>query len=940
MPVLDLDEFLKKNAQEAEKQAAAPKAPQTAQPAKPPVRSPFQNFLGNNSSGGLDSEKFESLNSFKESTETALVSIGQDFLKLNSRVNALEKSTASTAAKAEQMLSFIDRVQPDKISAELSELRMQLSSLKSAGGVAAPAVVSPDQTASIRRLETEYIELSSRFHPLEAALERVGPALEKQKDYLLKAEEVSSKLSELERKIALKSDFPAEQILSKSQFEKYAKMVDLDRQQLRSSIDSLRETVSQTSSSIDRMSSMIAAGGHAYSSLSSPQVPAANIAQIEARLDEQAKAMAEMKQNSGTAALDTYSKELEKTRAEVFANYEQVKAVEKLLTAQSNKMQAVFSEIQKNLSEYKQTSDTINSTHDAVLKDIQSLKAEHSHEIDDYRRIASELEQRVTACANAVDVLRNTPAPTPAAESSFASFSSSSGRSQLHAEGSGGDRDFFKQDLLAVRGEQKRLLSELDAIGAALTDLSKKVSTIHDSEEKVVRVESSVALLDKKLAASEANNAALFSNIANGFTKLKEQVEKAASAPSPVAGLAPRPEPTGVALAPEEILRRVYALEDHTQAIVKEDAERIAIVEKGFADLGAKLSSIQQNNAKLFTNVAKSLSSLRSNASAIPSSPAGHELKVDEEGGRITFAVPDDTTKITSALQVRLDALEKTVLATSKQPPVQAVPVESFTSLQSRFDALEKTFTDFQQNPPESHFAGSQALLLSPRLVAVERAITALDAKLRQVETISENTAISQSATAGGAVSDLETKIANIDSFKTELDEWKAKADDISTKVDSLYSAQAQFVQEVTAAMAETETQEQADAKLSTAQLEDFKITLNQLAVRSDLSASKMDAVESNVTNLVAQRFSSLETQTDKLSAEISNLEVRMGRTAEVKFLRAQQAINQQALELTAVRESLPEQIRAETSLSESRMAAVAAATDSRLSKLAFDVDV
>lgn len=849
MPVLDLDDFLKKNASQKTGEPQAAGSPGLA--AKPASQSPFAAFTGSSQQDATNAVAGDLLD-FRQRTEGALTSIGQDFLKLSGRVSTLERNTGASQAKTEQLIAIIDRIQPDKISSEITDIRSQLSSLKppSAAGMqdvgGGVRVSGPDVSGSVRRLETEYVEMSSRLRPMEVALEQLKAWADRDKDYFIKTDEAHNKLSELERKIALKSDYPSEQIMSRAQFEKYSKMADMDRQQLRLSIDSLRDTVSQVSVSVDRLNSM-AAGGHAF-------YPGQGATGLDAKVEAHERAIAELRASSGAEGLDKYSKELEKTRAEVSANYEQVKAVERLLTAQSNKMQAVFSEIQKNLSEYKLTSDTINSTHEAVLRDISSLKAEHEHGIDDYRKIASELSQKVEQNAHAV-----------------AEMHLMINGLQYAATKAGGARPGNgepMQDSNHVRAEQKRLLDETDALSATVSDLARKAASFQAQSARIASVEEAVLRIERKVNDSDANNAALFANVTTGFSELKRRIGAAAGSPADA------------------------------------DPARVAVVEKGFADLGEKVNSLERENASLFSNLSKSVSNLKAQVDSLQTaSPASHEMTSSADG-RVTFAVSAPS----------------------------AAPSPDGTLL-SRIDALEKSISSLHLPSQADAASASLAFSAAP-------------------------------GSANDSLRLFENKFAYIESFKTELDQWKEKADDLSEKVGSLYSSHAQLVQEVASVISEKQSDAYAEEKFSQAQAEESKTLLNELAVRTEMLSSKLAATEGNVSAIVGQRFSQLQAQSDRLNADLSGLkaalperldliaaseerqakalaavDAKLSQAADERFSKAQQATSQQALEFAVFRDAMPEKTRLAVAAAESRQADATAAVDAKVAKLSTESD-
>jgi len=872
MPVLDLDDFLKKNASQ---KATEPQAPQaSASPAaKPAEQSPFAAFTGAGQQAATNAVAGDLLD-FRQKTENALSSIGQDFLKLSGRVSALERNTESSQAKTEQLIAIIDRVQPDKISSEISEIRSQLSSIKSAGPAATPAmqdagsgvrVSGTDVSGAVRRLETEYIEMSSKLRPMEVALEQLKAWADRDKDYFIKTDEAHNKLSELERKIALKSDYPSEQIMSRAQFEKYSKMADMDRQQLRLSVDSLRDTVSQVSASVDRLNSM-AAGGHSF-------YPGAQAAPsgLEFKVLEHDKAIAELRATAGAGAsaggLEKYSQELEKTRAEVSANYEQVKAVEKLLTAQSNKMQAVFSEIQKNLSENKLTSDTISSTHEAVLHDISALKAEHEHGIEDYRRIAAELSQKVEQNARAVSEMHLMINGLQYE----ATKAGASGIKPMHSELTAPDAGY-------AHAEQKRLLDETNALAATVAELAKKAEEFQKQAAKIASMEESVLKVEQKVKDSDANNAAMFANITTGFSELKKRLENAPGSSGPA-----------------------------------QDPSRVAVIEKGFVDLGEKVNAIEHDNATLFANLSKSVSRLKAQVDSLQSAtPLSHEVTATADG-KVTFApaqvaiaqaAPADNT-----LLLRIDALEKSLssLKVPSQTPVPTAPV-------------------FNANTP------------------IQFNVTP--------ESIGDNLRL------------FETRLAYLESFKGELDSWKEQSDGMTAKVDSLFSSHAQLVQEVASVISEKQSNAFADDQYTKKQAEEAKELLNELKVQTEMLSSKLAATETNVSTIVGQRFSQLQSQSDRLDADLGALraalpekvdmiaaaeerqaralavvDAKLSQSIEDRFAKASQATSQQALEFAVFRDAMPEKIRLAVAAAESRQADAIGAVDAKVAKLSAESD-
>ncbi|MFA6329592.1 MAG: hypothetical protein WCX64_02815 [Candidatus Micrarchaeia archaeon] len=869
MPVLDLDDFLKKNASQ---NAGAQQVPASSPAAKPADQSPFAAFTGGSQQNATNAVAGDLLD-FRQKTEGSLASIGQDFLKLSGRVTALERNADASQARTEQLISIIDRVQPDRLTSEISDIRAQLSGLRTAGTAATQTagsgagVPGPEPTGAVRRLETEYIELSSRLRPMEVALEQLKAWADRDKDYFIKTDEAHNKLAELERKIALKSDYPSEQIMSRAQFDKYSKMADMDRQQMRLSVDSLRDTVSQVSASVDRLNS-VAAGGHSFYSGASPAS-----AGLEAKVLEHEKILAELRAGAGTGAgtagLEQYSKELEKTRAEVSANYEQVKAVERLLTAQSNKMQAVFSEIQKNLSEYKLTSDTINSTHEAVLHDISELKVEHEHGIDDYRKIAAELSQKVEQNARAVAEMHlminglqyvptrqagtRQPVGEPVADSSYA------------------------------RAEQKRLLDETEALSATVADLAKKAAAFQEQAAKIASMEEALLRIEHKVTDSDANNAAMFANITTGFSELKKRMESITSTPSAM---------------PESM--------------------RMAVVEKGFADLGEKVNSIENGNASLFANLSKSVSRLKAQVDSLQTAaPAAssHEVSSSPDG-RVMFS---------------------TTPAAQAAAPAIAIPM-----------------------------AASQDGTLLSRIDALERSISSLKVPAPSAPAFDANTPVQFNVTPESIGDNLrlfETRLAYLESFKGELDSWKEQAAGISEKVDSLYSSHAQLVQEVASVVSEKQSDAFSEEQFSKTQAEESKALLNELKVQTELLSSKLAATETNVSMVVGQRFSQLQTQADRLNADfvalkaalpeadmiaaaeerqaraLATVDSRLSQTIEERFQKAQQASSQQSLEFAAFRDSMPEKLRLAVAAAESRQADAIGAVDAKVAKLSGESD-
>jgi len=869
MPVLDLDDFLKKSAPQ---KATGPQAPQaSASPAAKPVeQSPFAAFTGAGQQAATNAVAGDLLD-FRQKTEGSLSSIGQDFLKLSGRVSTLERNADASQAKTEQLISIIDRVQPDKISSEISDIRSQLSSLKSAGSAATPAmqdvgggvrVSGPDVSGAVRRLETEYIEMSSKLRPMEVALEQLKAWADRDKDYFIKTDDAHNKLSELERKIALKSDYPSEQIMSRAQFEKYSKMADMDRQQLRLSVDSLRDTVSQVSASVDRLNSM-AAGGHSF-------YPGASAAPsgLEFKVLEHDKAIAELRATAGAGAsaggLEKYSQELEKTRAEVSANYEQVKAVEKLLTAQSNKMQAVFSEIQKNLSENKLTSDTISSTHEAVLHDISALKAEHEHGIEDYRRIASELSQKVEQNARAVAEMHLMINGLQYEASKAGSSGIRPGHSEPAAQDSG-----------YAHSEQKRLLDETNALAATVAELAKKADEFQKQAAKIAGMEESLLKVEQKVKDSDANNAAMFANITTGFSELKKRMENA-SGPA-------------------------------------QDPSRVAVIEKGFVDLGEKVNAIEHDNATLFANLSKSVSRLKAQVDSLQSAtPLSHEVTASADG-KVTFAPAQvaiaQAASADGTLLLRIDALEKSLssLKVPSQAPIPSVPA-------------------FNANTP------------------IQFNVTP--------ESIGDNLRL------------FETRLAYLESFKGELDSWKEQSDGMSAKVESLYSSHAQLVQEVASVISEKQSNAFADDQYAQKQAEEAKELLNELKVQTEMLSSKLAATETNVSAIVGQRFSQLQSQSDRLGADLGALraalpesidmiavaeerqaralavvDAKLSQSIEDRFAKASQATSQQALEFAVFRDAMPEKIRLAVAAAESRQADAIGAVDAKVAKLSTESD-
>jgi len=862
MPVLDLDDFLKKNASQKQGEPQAFLGPSAASTAKPADQSPFAAFTGSGQQAATNAVAGDLLD-FRQKTEGALSTIGQDFLKLSGRVTTLERNAGAAQAKTEQLIAIIDRVQPDKLGSEISDIRSQLSSLKATSTQAAlPAtaisdasggarVSGADVSGSVRRLETEYIEMSSKLRPMEVALEQLKAWADRDRDYFIKTDDAHNKLAELERKIALKSDYPSEQIMSRAQFEKYSKMADMDRQQLRLSVDSLRDTVSQVSASVDRLNSM-AAGGHSI-------YPGAQPAGLEARVLEHEKAINEIRAGAGNAGLEKYSQELEKTRAEVSANYEQVKAVERLLTAQSNKMQAVFSEIQKNLTEYKLTSDTINSTHEAVLHDISSLKAEHEHGIEDYRKIAADLSQKVEQNARAVAEMH--------LMINGLQYEAKSGSSPRLPSSE-------VPDSSSARAEQKRLLEETNALSATVADLAKKAAEFQEQSAKISSMEEAVLRVEHKVNDSDANNAAMFANITTGFSELKKRMENVSGSPAAL------------------------------------DSARMAVVEKGVADLGEKVVSIENDNATLFANLSKSVSKLKAQVDSLQSStPASHEVYASPDG-RVTFA----------PAQVAV---------------AQSAPVQDGTLL-SRIDALEKS-------------------------------ISSLGAQIPAAPAFTANTPVQFNVTPESIGDNLrlfETRLAYIESFRGELDSWKERADGISTKVDSLYSSHAQLVQEVASVISEKQSDAFADGQFSQKQAEESKELLNELKVQTEMLSSKLAATETNVSAIVGQRFSQLQSQSDRINADLSALRAtlpekidmiaaaeerqskalaavdgKLSQSIEDRFSKAQQATSQQSLEFAVFRDAMPEKVRLAVAAAEARQADATAAVNAKVAKLSAESD-
>ena len=869
MPVLDLDDFLKKSAPQKNTE---PQAPAAGTP-KPAEQSPFAAFTGNSQQNATNAVAGDLID-FRQKTENSLSSIGQDFLKLSGRVSTLERNAGASQAKTEQLIAIIDRVQPDKIGSELSDIRSQLSSLKatSVPAQAAPAmqdagngvrVSGPDASGAVRRLETEYIELSSKLRPMEVALEQLKAWADRDKDYFIKTDDAHNKLSELERKIALKSDYPAEQIMSRAQFEKYSKMADMDRQQLRLSVDSLRDTVSQVSASVDRLNSM-AAGGHPFYPGATSQSGG-----LEFKVLEHDKAIAELRASAGSGAsagsLEKYSQELEKTRAEVSANYEQVKAVEKLLTAQSNKMQAVFSEIQRNLSENKLTSDTISSTHEAVLHDISSLKTEHEHGIEDYRRIAAELSQKVEQNVRAVAEMH--------LMINGLQYEAAKGNGVLKPP----HNEPAAPDTVYARTEQKRLLDETNALSATVADLARKAEEFQKQAAKISSIEESMLKVEQKVKDSDANNAAMFANITTGFSELKKRMENVSGG-----------------------------------SAATQDASRVAAVEKEFADLGEKVNTIEHENATLFANLSKSVSKLKTQVDSLQNAaPTSHEVTASADGrvtfapAQVSFAQAPAAPAQDGTLLLRIDALEKSI--SSLKVPVPTAPV--FTA---------NTPVQFNVTP----------------------------------ESVGDNLRL------------FETRLAYLESFKGELDSWKEQSDGMSVKVESLYSSHAQLVQEVASVISEKQSNLFADDQYAQKQAEESKALLNELKVQTEMLSSKLAATETNVSAIVGQRFSQLQSQSDRVNADLNALraalpekidmiaeaearqakslaavDAKLSQSIEERFAKASQATSQQSLEFAVFRDAMPEKVRLAVAAAESRQADAIGAVDAKVVKLSAESD-
>ena len=813
MPVLDLDEFIKKNAQEDG----------TAEPAKAPVqtqkgRQGLSAFFSGNSEAD---PKIDDLLTFKSTTETTLVTMGQDFYKISQRVAALETAVMAASAKTAQALSMLDRVQPDNIETQLSDIRAQISAAKNPERNESSVPTPEEGAADVQRLEKEYVELASRIRPFEAALEQLNSWSDRQKDFFAKAEQTNSKLADIERTVAQKAAL-LEQAVGKPQFEDYAKTADTDRQQLRASITNLTETISKVSSSVDRMSGALASGAQ-YTPEAASAV--AKIPSITARLEEQALAISALSASNNSEALANYSKELEKARAEVSANYEQVKAVERLLTAQSNKMQSVFAEIQKNLSEYKQTSDVLNSTHDAVLKDIRALKDEHEQKIGDYRRIATELSAKVDACAAEVAKLRS-------AQDAFTSHESNA--------------DFFSKDG-TVRPEQA--LEQLAEATTQLQDLTAKVNAFSQAAEKMGAMDSLVTSLSDKVSASESNNAALFANIASGFKALKDKIERAS--PSEAAALA-------------------------------KESERVAALEQGFASLGSKLSGVEQGNEQVFAGMMKGLSKLRLQVEALAQeSRAAHEVKVDPDEGRVTFSTPDRTPKITAELQERLDMMEKSItilkasmVSARQEGHAQAGAPDSFreelAAWASRIDALSERVNALQATQPADRVTAPGSQAGSPQLSqlsarfdmfsadvgsAFEKMGIAIDEKIMAAE---------QSSQARSSQEFTNIRNTLTDAIRSELVPIRATQEEASASFDGRIKKLDADLARVAAALADAMAESEKKSAESFAAIQ---TGVDQLQAGLSEAKSRADSADASIATLTALQ--------DSLKASIAELEKR-----------------------------------------------------------------
>ncbi len=448
---------------------------------------------------------------FKASAEELLKEGGETASLLQARLSALEKANAATLAKADQAVAVITALRPDRFLAEVERVKAQIAYLeeykKSAEGreqviaeelqqlkaksLAAPpapafvrAEIPAEFGASIHQLERETIGLGGRLRTVEEANSQLRSWAEREKDYFLKVDQDSIRLGDLERKVALKSELPVDQMVFRAQFDKYVRMADLDRHQLKVSVEDVEATVAGLSASVERVIAMARRSG----SSSAPELEPlqAKIDYLESKYFEQSKFLEELKAQGGTEAVEKYSKELERTRSEVSANYEQVKQVEKLLSNQSQRMQEVFAEIQKNLAEYKTTSDMLNSTHDAVLSDIGFLKSEHERKISEYHSVTASLEQHVNENMKVVAELRRALENLLTVEGvrkrmenydlDKSNLSSLTDRMHLVEKS--------VQRLAAIEQEQKSIKDEAIAINGLLAEASRQFSSIKAEDSK------------------------------------------------------------------------------------------------------------------------------------------------------------------------------------------------------------------------------------------------------------------------------------------------------------------------------------------------------------------------------------------------------------------------------------------------------------------------
>jgi DNA repair exonuclease SbcCD ATPase subunit len=415
MPVLDLEDFLKRDSpkQPAVDSDSSAKPAQEAGPAsvqKETFEKPAETGL---------QEDYLSLGRKTESLRLDLAQLKEKVARLEASAQAELKQAKAAQASASTTGPGMPLPDLDSLKARLasldefrkrqeeiqSKVLSDVNSLKSGAqkpGALADDAGSPPVGLELQKLGIETVGISARLKLLEVSFEEQKAAAGREKDILASLDQFARRMDSLEGKLSSKIEISPDQFISKSQFDKYSRMVDLDRQQIRQSIDGANESVAQLSATLERAQMAAKAAQRAGFLPAAIEPLQARVDYLEAKFADQSRQLETIIEKTGAEAIERYSKELEATRSEVASNYQQVKDVEKLLSGQSMKMQEIFGEIQKNLVEYRATSDVINSTHDAVLRDIASLKAEHERNIAEYHQLASGLSQKVAELSGEV----------------------------------------------------------------------------------------------------------------------------------------------------------------------------------------------------------------------------------------------------------------------------------------------------------------------------------------------------------------------------------------------------------------------------------------------------------------------------------------------------------------------------------------------------------